>query len=152
MRPYILVTFVLFLIVLPLQAQRWGGNRLCTEPLKSEDLRLIQGSVEDVQVQAGKGMPTMVVKGVDGSLISIAVGPYSAWLDGNFTVQKGDQVTVNAFSCRRDAERLAAVEIMNKTRGTQLALRDEYGRPESQGQRGGRRAGRLGRPESPKQQ
>ncbi len=71
MKRYILVTFVLFLIILPLQAQRWGGNRLCTEPLKNEDLRLIQGTVEDVQVQAGKGMPTMVVKGVDGSLVSI---------------------------------------------------------------------------------
>ena len=151
MKRYILVIFVLFLIILPLQAQRWGGNRLCTEPLKNEDLRLIQGTVEDVQVQAGKGMPTMVVKGVDGSLVSIVVGPYSAWLDSGFTVEKGDQVTVNAFSCRRDTEALAAVEIVNKTRGTQIALRDEYGRPESRGQRRGRRAGCLGRPESPKQ-
>jgi len=150
MKRYVLVTLALFPFILPLQGPRWGGNRLCTEPLKSEDLRVIEGTVEDFQAEAGKGMPTMVLKQIDGSLVTVRVGPYSAWMDSQFSVQKGDQVVVNAFSCLRNTENLAALEITNKTRGTQLALRDEYGRPESRGRGRGARAGRAwGRPQTP---
>ncbi|RPI22948.1 MAG: hypothetical protein EHM61_21000 [Acidobacteria bacterium] len=153
MKRYILVTLVLLPFIVSLEAQGWrGGNRLCTEPLKSEDLRVIQGTVEELQLEAGKGMPTMVIKGGDGSLVPILVGPYSAWLDKQFSVEKGDQVTVNAFSCLRNTETLAAIEIVNKTQRTQLALRDEYGRPLSRGRGRGPRMGCLGRPAQPAKQ
>ena len=134
MKRHTLIPLVLFVLTLPLHGQGWrGGARLCTEPLKSEDLRVIQGTVEELHMEAGKGMPTIVVKVADGSLVPILVGPYSAWLKADFTVEKGDQVTVNAFSCRRNTGNTAAVEIVNLTRGTQLALRDEYGRPQMRG-------------------
>jgi hypothetical protein len=133
MKRHIITIMILFFSVLSLPAQRWGGNRLCTQPLQSQDLKVIQGTVEELQAEPGKGMPTLVLKAPDGSLTTIMVGPYSAWLNGQFTVEKGDQVTVNAFNCRRSSETLAAVEIVNKTRGTQIALRDENGRPMTRG-------------------
>jgi hypothetical protein len=138
MKSYAIIVFALLFLIEPLSAQRGGRGRFCMEPLAGEDLRVIEGTVEDFRGRSGRGMPTLVVKQGDGSLVAVTVGPYSAWMDSEFTVEKGHQVVVNAFTCPGNPEAATALEILNRTNGTDLRLRDENGMPLTRGRgRGG---------------
>lgn len=104
--------------------------------ISSEDVIEVMGKVTEVDMGRAQGTPTIKVDQQE-----IVVSPYPRWLNEEFEVSVGDQVTVRAFPSTVYTDALVAIEI-TKSDGSSLVLRGEDGGPLA-GQ--GRRA-RRGRP------
>ncbi|MEJ2080692.1 MAG: hypothetical protein P8Y94_00620 [Acidobacteriota bacterium] len=83
------------------------------------------GVVASVEAAAGERYPTITL--VDGP--AFAAGPYRAWLQTDFSISPGDEISVLAFPCSADDSRWVAMKIVNIASGTQLVLRDDAGIP-----------------------
>lgn len=97
------------------------------------------GVVSVFDAATGERFPTITLS--DGTMF--AAGPYRAWVQTDFSIEPGDQISALAFPCATDDSRWVAMKVDNLTRGTQIILRDDAGMPTSAGARSpiGRRAG-----------
>ncbi|MBZ5553679.1 MAG: hypothetical protein LAO21_13225 [Acidobacteriia bacterium] len=87
------------------------------------------GVVETIHLGIAQGFPTFALKKDDGAVATILTGPYSLLLENNFPINVGDRMEVRAFlSILYDTD-YVAVELLNRTTGDILVLRDDEGWP-----------------------
>lgn len=85
----------------------------------------IKGTVSQVRINPGQGMPTVVVKS-GGEESTIVLGSMRYLLEQNFAPKVGDEIVVKAF---RTAHGLVAESVTLPAQHRTIRLRDESGRP-----------------------
>ncbi len=91
--------------------------------------RTFDGTVVDVDMDLGKGLPLFTLDTGKGQTVTIVASPYRALVDAGFTVSPGDQVSVEAYPSAIHRDAYVAARITNLTTDRQLVLRDDKGFP-----------------------
>jgi hypothetical protein len=97
----------------------------------------LDGTVDSVAMAQGQGFPHFVLVLADGTKVTIVTAPFRAVLDANYTIAKGNQMSVVAFPSTQSDTFRAAV-LTNASNGNAvLNLRDASGAPVTAGRGNG---------------
>ena len=122
--------------VVPLSAQmRGGGPRCCmgrngqsstsAAPIAGNPVVDITGTISQVHIAAGEGMPYLDVKsGAD--TIKVFLGSMRYLISENFNPKAGQEVTVKAYKLK---ESVVAIQVTLPAEKKTLKLRDDKGWP-----------------------
>ena len=91
--------------------------------------RTFDGTVIDVEMEPGKGLPTFTLDTGKGERVTILASPYRALVDAGFTITSGDEVSVVAYPSANHDDAYVAAKITNLTTRKELVLRDDKGLP-----------------------
>ncbi len=91
--------------------------------------RTFDGTVVDVDMELGKGLPLFTLDTGKGQTVTIVASPYRALVDAGFAISPGDQVSVEAYPSAIHKDAYVAARITNLTTDRQLVLRDDKGFP-----------------------
>jgi hypothetical protein len=87
----------------------------------------VAGIVEKVSMGAGIEMPTLIVKGADGALVTIKIGPERILLEADFELKEGEYVTAKYAKATCTDENVA-LQLTNAA-GETTILRSDAGAP-----------------------
>jgi hypothetical protein len=100
------------------------------------------GYVDGVNLERGKGMPTITLLQNDGEKITVIVSPFWAIANSGFEVKAGQNMSILALPATQLENTYFAAELQNLTTGKVLTLRNDAGFPTvGRGGRGMRGAG-----------
>jgi len=100
------------------------------------------GYVDAVNLERGKGMPTITLLQNDGGKVTVIVSPFWAIANSGFEVKVGQNLSILAFPATQLQNTYIAAELQNLTTGKVLTLRNDAGFPNAgRGGRGMRGAG-----------
>jgi hypothetical protein len=126
----------LMVALVPLSAQmRGSGPRCCmgrngqpstdTAPIASNPVVDITGTISQVHIAAGEGMPYLDVKsGADTT--KVYLGSMRYLISEDFNPKAGQEVTIKAYKLK---ESVVAIQVTLPTEKKTLKLRDEKGWP-----------------------
>jgi hypothetical protein len=111
--------------------QHWGGspldaNAFCPNFDLANKVSL-DGTVESVNMERGRGIPTFSLVRSDGKKVTIIASPYWALVNANYKIDQGDRMSVLAYPSVRYENIYVAAELRNQTNGMVLTLRDDNG-------------------------
>ena len=104
------------------------GQGACAGSLDPANLVALEGIVEAVQLERGRGNPGFTMT-ADGKKVTIITSPYRALLDADYKIKIGDKMNVVAYRLAQPPDTYIAAELKNLTSGTVLTLRDAGGLP-----------------------
>lgn len=87
------------------------------------------GTVQIVEMAAGQGYPNFTLLLADKSTVTVVTGPFWALQQANFTIAKGDSLSVVAYPSLQHEGAYVAAEIKNEKTGQNVVLRGENGAP-----------------------
>jgi hypothetical protein len=88
---------------------------------------VVSGTIEQISSGLGIQMPTLILRVVDGALVTFKLGPERILLESDLELKVGEQITVTYASSTCCAS-LVALAITDGARKS-VVLRDEDGRP-----------------------
>jgi hypothetical protein len=103
------------------------GAGTCTGCVDPKTIATVTGAVEKVVAGVGILMPSLVLKGADGKLVTIKIGPERSLLEADFEIKAGDRMTAR-YACATCSDEYIALQLMNAT-GVVLTLRNDDGTP-----------------------
>ncbi|MFB3825160.1 MAG: hypothetical protein ACE15B_00275 [Bryobacteraceae bacterium] len=99
----------------------------CAGCVDAATIATIAGTVEKVVMGYGIQMPSLVVKGADGKLITMKIGPERTLLQADFELKAGDRVTAR-YAYATCSEEYVALQLTNAS-GVVVTLRNDDGTP-----------------------
>jgi hypothetical protein len=103
------------------------GAGVCTGCVDPKSIATVMGTVEKVVAGVGIQMPSLVLKGADGKLVTIKIGPERTLLEADFEIKAGDRITAR-YAYATCSEEYIALQLMN-AQGNILKLRNDDGTP-----------------------
>lgn len=104
-----------------------GGTGTCTGCIDAATVATISGTVDKVTAGYGIQMPSLVVKGADGKLVTVKIGPERMLLEADFEVKPGDAITVR-YAHSTCTDEYIALQLKNAA-GVVVTLRNDDGTP-----------------------
>ena len=93
------------------------------------DVVTLTGTVRDIQIAAGQGMPSLTLVLGDSKQVTLMLGPYRVLANTNLDVKSGSRVSVEAIQSLRFENTFVALRIDNLDTGSSVTLRDSSGMP-----------------------